>query len=60
MISRELRTAIQNMEKLQETMKNIHLLDLLPQIFENQTKLIAYIEKMKDDSKSFKEKVEKK
>jgi len=60
MISKELRQAIEKMEKLQETLKNIHLLDLLPEIFENQQKLITYIEKMKDDSKSFKEKVEKK
>ena len=61
MITNELRIAIQKMEKLQDALKNIHLLDLLPEIFENQEKLIAHIEKMdKVKNKDFKEKIETK
>lgn len=60
MISKELRDAIQKIEKLQGAMKNIHLLELLPEIFENQKKLTDYIDKTRDDSKSFKEKIETK
>lgn len=61
MISRELREAIQKIEKLQDTMKNIHLLDLLPEIFENQKTLIAHIEKIdKIKNKDFKERIETK
>lgn len=57
MITKELRTAIEKIETLREGLKNMHLLELLPQLLENQQKLIDYIEKTKDDSKSFKEKI---
>ena len=73
MISKELRESIQKMEKLQQAMKNIHLLDLLPEIFENQEKLTKYVEKIDklhekfdkmdekfDKIKTFKEKIETK
>lgn len=56
MISRELHEAIQKIEKLRESLKNIHLLELLPQLMNDQKKLIDYIEKID----KFKDKIEKK
>lgn len=64
MISKELREAIEKMEKLHDALKNIHLLDLIPEIFENQEKIMKHLKSMDkvkekiDPSDNFKSKIE--
>lgn len=54
MITKDLHEALAKIEKLHEALKNIHLLDLLPELIKNQEKLIKQLEK----SDNFKSKLE--